>query len=67
MIDSAYIQSQAINSPESPVSSVNQQVHVFNPQLNDRITWASNQTEAHIFQEGSHIITGFWGNLNASS
>jgi anaerobic ribonucleoside-triphosphate reductase activating protein len=65
LIDGAYIQSQAINSPDSPVSSRNQRVHVLNPQLKDRITWASDQTEVHIFKDGSRLITGFWGNLNA--
>lgn len=64
LIDGAYLQSQAINSPDSPVSSRNQRVHVFNPQLKDRITWASDQTEVHIFKDGSRIITGFWGQLN---
>ena len=39
LIDGPYIQSLAINSPESPVSSSNQRVHLFNPQLKDRITW----------------------------
>jgi anaerobic ribonucleoside-triphosphate reductase activating protein len=65
LIDGAYIQSLAINSPDSPVSSRNQRVHVLNPQLKDRITWASDQTEVHIFKDGSRLITGFWGNLNA--
>lgn len=65
LIDGAYIQSQAINSPDSPVSSRNQRVHIFNPQLKDRISWASDQTEVHIFKDGSRLITGFWGNLNA--
>ncbi len=65
LIDGAYIESLAINSPDSPVSSRNQRVHVFNPQLKDRITWASDQTEVHIFKDGSRIITGFWGQLNS--
>ena len=56
LIDGAYIQSQAINSPESPVSSRNQRVHAFNPQLQDRITWASDQTEIHIFKDGSRLV-----------
>ncbi len=64
LIDGAYIQSLAINSPDSPVSSRNQRVHVFNPELKDRITWASDQTEIHIFKDGSRLITGFWANLS---
>ena len=61
LIDGAYIQSLAINSPVSPVSSSNQRVHVFNPQFKDRITWASNQTEVHVFKDGSRIVTGYLG------
>jgi len=59
LIDGAYIQSLAIQSPESPVASRNQRVHIFNPALQDRITWASNQTEIHILKDGSRIITGY--------
>ncbi|MDJ0534913.1 MAG: 4Fe-4S single cluster domain-containing protein [Xenococcaceae cyanobacterium MO_207.B15] len=63
LIDGPYIQSQAINSPDSPVSSANQRVHVFNPALKDRITWASDQTEIHILKDGSRIVTGYLGQL----
>ena len=62
LIDGAYIQSLAVQSPESPVASRNQRVHIFNPALQDRITWASNQTEIHILKDGSRIITGYQGN-----
>jgi anaerobic ribonucleoside-triphosphate reductase activating protein len=63
LIDGPYIQSLAINSPESPVSSSNQRVHLFNPQLKDRITWASDQTEVHVLKDGSRIVTGYLGQL----
>ncbi len=61
LIDGAYVQSLSVNSPNSPVSSNNQRVHVFNPSLRDRITWASDQTEIHIFKDGSRLITGYLG------
>ncbi len=63
LIDGPYIQSLAINSPESPVSSSNQRVHVFNCALKDRITWASDQTEVHVLKDGSRIVTGYLGQL----
>ncbi|NEO31054.1 MAG: radical SAM protein [Symploca sp. SIO3C6] len=63
LIDGPYIQSLAINSPDSPVSSSNQRVHVFNSALKDRITWASDQTEVHILKDGSRIVTGYMGQL----
>ncbi|BAY45661.1 anaerobic ribonucleoside-triphosphate reductase activating protein [Scytonema sp. HK-05] len=66
LIDGPYIQSLAINSPDSPVSSSNQRVHVFNPGLEDQITWASDQIEVHIFKDGSRLITGYRGGLELS-
>ncbi|KAB8318786.1 radical SAM protein [Tolypothrix campylonemoides VB511288] len=66
LIDGPYIQSLAINSPDSPVSSSNQRVHVFNPALEDQITWASDQIEVHIFKDGSRLITGYRGGLELS-
>lgn len=63
LIDGPYIQSLAINSPESTVSSSNQRVHVFNCALKDRITWASDQTEVHVLKDGSRIVTGYLGQL----
>lgn len=64
LIDGPYVESQAINDPTSPVSSRNQKVRVFNPALSDRITWASDQIEVHILQDGSRIVTGYLGDLN---
>lgn len=66
LIDGAYIQSLAINSADSPVSSSNQRVHVLNPVLKDKITWASDQTEVHVLKDGSRIITGYLGQMLVS-
>lgn len=64
LIDGPFVESLAINSPDSPVSSRNQRVHVFNPALQDQITWASDQMEIHILKDGSRIITGFRGHID---
>lgn len=64
LIDGPYVEAQAINDPTSPVSSRNQKVRVFNPQLRDRITWASDQIEIHILHDGSRLVTGYLGGLN---
>jgi anaerobic ribonucleoside-triphosphate reductase activating protein len=61
LIDGAFVESLAINSPNSAVSSSNQRVHVFNPAFQDQITWASDQIEIHILKDGSRIITGYRG------
>jgi anaerobic ribonucleoside-triphosphate reductase activating protein len=61
LIDGAFIESLAINSPNSPVSSSNQRIHVFNPALKDQISWASDQIEVHILKDGSRIVTGYRG------
>jgi len=63
LIDGPFVESLAINSPDSPVSSRNQQVHVFNPALKDQISWASDQIEIHIFKDGTRLFTGFRGQL----
>jgi len=63
LIDGPYVESQAINSPLSPVSSRNQQVYVFNPAFEDKITWASDQIEIHILKDGNRIVTGYQGML----
>lgn len=64
LIDGPYVATQAINDPSSPVSSRNQKVRVLNPAMRDRITWASDQIEIHILQDGSRIITGYLGGLD---
>ena len=63
LIDGAYIKSLAVNNPHSLVSSSNQKVYVFNPELEDKLDWASDQIEIHILKDGSRIITGFRGSL----
>ena len=64
LIDGPFVESLAIHSPNSPVSSRNQRVHVLNPALADQITWASDQIEVHILKDGSRIVTGYQGWLD---
>lgn len=59
LIDGPYLANLAIHSPNSPVSSSNQKVHVFNSKLQNQITWASDQIEVHILKNGDRIITGY--------
>lgn len=61
LIDGPYLPSQAINEPDSLVSSRNQRVRVFNPALQDKLDWASDQIEIHILKDGSRIVTGYRG------
>lgn len=63
LIDGPYVESLGIHSAESPVSSRNQRIHIFNEAFNDKITWASDQMEIHILKDGTRIITGFRGQL----
>ena len=63
LVDGPYVESLAINSPDSLVSSRNQRVHVFNPVFQDKLNWASDQMEIHILKDGSRIITGFRGQM----
>lgn len=67
LVDGAYLEKLAVNSPNSPVSSSNQRVHVFNPALSDKINWASDQLEVHIFKDGSRLITGYQGGLELTA
>jgi anaerobic ribonucleoside-triphosphate reductase activating protein len=67
LIDGAYVEALAVNSSDSPVSSSNQRVHVFNPSLQDQINWASDQIEVHIFKDGSRLITGYQGGLELTT
>lgn len=64
LIDGPYVESLAINSPDSPVSSRNQRIHIFNPAFQDKISWASDQIEIHILKDGGRIITGFRGQMD---
>lgn len=63
LIDGPFVESLAIHSPDSLVSSRNQRVHIFNPALQDRMTWASDRVEIHVLKDGSRIITGFRGQI----
>jgi len=63
LVDGPYIKELAINSPDSPVSSTNQRVHILNPALKDRITWASDRVEIHVLKDGTRIFTGYHGHL----
>ena len=64
LIDGAYVQSLAIHSPVSLVSSSNQRVHLFNPAFQDQLTWTSDQMEIHILKDGSRIVTGYRGQMD---
>ena len=66
LIDGPYVESLAINCPDSPVSSRNQKVRVFNRDFQDKITWASDQIEIHILKDGSRIVTGYRGHMDLS-
>lgn len=66
LVDGPYIESLAIHSPTSLVSSSNQRVHVLNPTYIDRLTWASDQMEIHILKDGSRIVTGYRGQMGLS-
>jgi len=61
LIDGPYLEHQAIHEPTSLVSSRNQRVRVFNPELQSRLDWASDQMEIHVLKDGTRIITGFRG------
>lgn len=63
LIDGPFVESLIIHSLDSPISSRNQRVHIFNPALKDQIDWASDQIEIHILKDGSRIITGFRGQV----
>lgn len=64
LVDGPYVESLAIHTADSLVSSRNQRVHMFNPALRDRMTWASDQMEIHILKDGSRIVTGYHGQMN---
>ncbi len=66
LVDGPYVESRALNSPTSPISSSNQRVHIFNPALQDQIDWASDQVEIHILKDGQRIITGYRGQMTLS-
>lgn len=59
LVDGPYRSALAVHSPNSPVSSSNQRLHIFNPELQDQITWASDQIEVHILKNGDRLVTGY--------
>ena len=63
LIDGPFVETLAIHSPNSLVSSNNQRVRVFNPALKNQLNWASDRLEIHVLKDGSRIFTGFWGQL----
>ncbi len=65
LVDGPFMESLAVHSPDSLVSSKNQRVHVFNPALPDSPTWASDQMEIHVLKDGSRIVTGYRGWLDS--
>jgi anaerobic ribonucleoside-triphosphate reductase activating protein len=64
LIDGPYVAALAIHAPDSPVSSRNQRLHIFNPAFADKIDWASDQTEIHILKDGTRVFTGFRGQMD---
>ncbi|CAN1211137.1 Anaerobic ribonucleoside-triphosphate reductase-activating protein [Tumidithrix helvetica PCC 7403] len=59
LLDGPYVESLAVNIPSSPVSSSNQRLHIFNPQLQNQVTWASDRIEVHILKNGDRLFTGY--------
>ncbi|MGB8702413.1 MAG: 4Fe-4S cluster-binding domain-containing protein, partial [Thermosynechococcaceae cyanobacterium] len=66
LVDGPFVESLAVHSPDSPVSSSNQRVQVLNPDFKGSITWASDQIEVHVFQNGDRLITGYRGQMETS-
>ncbi|MFO0308961.1 MAG: 4Fe-4S single cluster domain-containing protein [Pseudanabaena sp.] len=64
LIDGPYVSALVIHKPDSPVSSRNQRLHIFNPAFADKIDWASDQTEIHVLKDGTYVFTGFRGQMN---
>ena len=60
MIDGPFVESLAIHSPYSLVSSSNQRVRVFNPGLKNQLNWARDHLEIHVSKDGSQIFTSYW-------
>jgi anaerobic ribonucleoside-triphosphate reductase activating protein len=67
LVDGPFVESLAVYSPDSPVSSSNQRVRVLNPEFTGELTWASNQVEVHVFPNGDRLITGYRGQMETSN
>ncbi len=63
LIDGPFVETLAIHSPYSLVSSSNQKVRVFNPRLKNQLNWASDSLEIHIRSDNTRVSTGYWGHL----
>jgi anaerobic ribonucleoside-triphosphate reductase activating protein len=63
LVDGPFVESLAVHAPDSPVSSRNQQVRVLNPDFTGELTWASDQIEVHVFQNGDRLVTGYQGQI----
>lgn len=64
LIDGPFIETLAIHSPYSLVSSSNQRVRVFNPGLKNQLNWTKNHLEIHVSKDGSEIFTSYWEELD---
>ncbi|MEA5470780.1 4Fe-4S single cluster domain-containing protein [Spirulina sp. 06S082] len=51
LIAGPYLPSLAISTPDSPLSSRNQRVHIFNSALKDKISWGDPQAETNNLPE----------------
>jgi anaerobic ribonucleoside-triphosphate reductase activating protein len=61
LIDGKYVPSLAVNVPDSPISSSNQKIYIFNPNFKNKITWNSDRLEAHLMKDGSSVFSGYRG------
>jgi anaerobic ribonucleoside-triphosphate reductase activating protein len=66
LVDGPFIESLAVQSPDSPISSSNQRVRVLNPDFTGELNWASDQIEVHVFANGNRLITGYRGQMETS-
>jgi anaerobic ribonucleoside-triphosphate reductase activating protein len=55
------VPSLAVNVPDSPISSSNQKIYIFNPNFKNKITWNSDRLEAHLMKDGSSVFSGYRG------
>jgi anaerobic ribonucleoside-triphosphate reductase activating protein len=58
LVDGPFVESLAVHSPNSPVSSSNQRVRVLNPNFTGDLTWSSDQLEVHVFPNGDRLVQG---------
>lgn len=58
LVAGPYIESLACHSDNSPLSSRNQRVHIFNADFNDKIAWGNPQGDIVSFEPRSHRFVG---------